>query len=160
MRIIRDLQVYKRTIITILVCACFGLCVAQKPTKKDGQLLIEKTLAYLKVSDEMAFTQMWHQPGDKDPTQQIPFGLPEIKEQFKEMKTFLDTILMINKIPDKIKIVKLNDVEKKEFASDFKLSALFNYSEFYAKELSFFLVYRDEKWMYKNAPNYTTMPAQ
>lgn len=128
---------------------------AQKPTKKEGQLFIDKTLTYLKTSDEAAFIQLWHPRNEKDPEQQIPFGITEIKEHFKEMKVFLDTVLSSNKSPDKVIIEKLSSVESKEFNAKYKLRASFFYSNVYTKEISFYLVYLNDKWAYKYAPDYT-----
>lgn len=138
-----------------LLLGLFLTDLAQKPSSKEAQLLIDKTLTFLKTSDEASFIQLWHPKNEKDPEQQIPFGISEIKEHFKEMKVFLDTVLTSNKGPDKVKIEKLSSVESKEFNAKYKLRASFFYSKVYTKEISFYLVYLNDKWAYKFAPDYT-----
>ncbi|HRH10078.1 MAG TPA: hypothetical protein PLU73_01120 [Bacteroidia bacterium] len=145
----------KRYFLLTLLFGLFLATTAQKPAKKEAQLLIDKTLTFLKTSDEAAFIQLWHAKNENDPEQQIPFGITEIKEHFKEMKVFLDTVLSSNKSPDKVIIEKLSSVESREFNAKYKLRASFFFSDVYTKEISFYLVYLNDKWAYKYAPDYT-----
>lgn len=146
-----------RYFLVLLLFCILSAAKAQKPGTKEAELLIDKTLTFLKTSDESAFIQLWHLKNEKEPEHQVPFGVTEIREHFKEMKVFLDTVLSSNSKPDKIKIEKLSSVESAEYAVKYKLWARFSYSENYSKEISFYLLYSNDKWGYRHAPDYTVI---
>jgi hypothetical protein len=126
---------------------------SQKLSKKDASILIDKTLTYLKVSDELAFMHLWQLTTSEENKHQVAFSNAEIKEHFKEMKIFLDTAITKNLSPT-ISIEKLNKVEGEEYSATHKLTACFVFDTFITKCLAFYLVNNKANWYYRFSPDY------
>ncbi|MBK9285583.1 MAG: hypothetical protein IPM51_14880 [Sphingobacteriaceae bacterium] len=144
--------------LTVLLIIFTLPCIfAQKLQKKDAELLLDKTITFLKVSDEMSFVQLWDLNNVDSSNHQIQFTIKDIKEHFKELKLFLDTAIN-NRLPIKdIEVNKLDKIEQAEYLSKYKISGYFDYPNSVTKGISFYVNFKKGAWYYKFSPDYTVL---
>ena len=139
------------------MCLVLGLgynLSAQKLQKKDAELLLQKTITYLKVSDEMAFVKLWDLENPDSLNHQVQFTMLELKEHYRELKTFLDTAIHKNLPIVRVEVDKLDKIEQTEYLSKFKISGYFEYPNSVTKGIAFFVNQKDGNWYFKFAPDY------
>jgi hypothetical protein len=121
--------------------------------------LLTKTFTYLKVSDEQAFLGQWlyDLPLRSD---EVPYMREDAREDFRELRSFLDTVLQRGTPFHGTTVEKLGKLEAKSLKAKYRISAYFEVTEKYAKGVSFYVDYVEEKWLYRSAPELHTRSSE
>jgi hypothetical protein len=151
-----DYKNMKTTFTLAIFCFC-SILNAQKLDKKTATQLFEKTIVFLKVSDEVSFTNLWKLDDRSAPYQQVPFNKQDVRSHFEELKVFLDTAINRNFKIDDLEIEKLDELEKTQYSAKYNIKAWFKYDENYYKGFGFNVDFIDNKWVFRFAPDYSIL---
>ena len=129
---------------------------SQTLSKNEADKLLYKTLTYLKTNDTATFIGMWHLDGAKWPYHERAFDKRDVKEDFKELRKFLDTALTENYKIEDIEVEK-QDKNDKDYITAYKIKAWFKYNDddTYTKGMGFNVDYINKKWCYRYSPDYS-----
>ena len=145
----------KKIITAIIMCALlYATAHGQTITKKEARDLLEKAWSYLKTSDTAAFISLWMPDNSSVSYHKRPYTKQEIKNDFIQVKDFLDTALTRNLIIDNIEIEKEN-LENTD--TKYWIKAWFKYDEHYYKGFGFYVAYKNEKWVVRDSPSTSAM---
>lgn len=145
----------KKITTLIIILSAFTInTFAQKISKQEAQVLLDKAFTSLKNSDTTSFLNLWLFDNMNDPAEEKPFTIKDAKTTFTEIKVFLDTALVNNMRIDEVEITDMN----KQFGATYKIKAYYKYNAktHYIKAVGYRIDYINKKWVFRFHPEYTS----
>jgi hypothetical protein len=133
----------------IALTLMFQLSFGQKISKREATELLEKTVASLKANDTTAFASLWYLDSIGRPYDKSLFTRQDIREEFNELKIFLDTALAKNMPFDYVDVEKISHWEKYKVKYKIKAWYLYDAKRKYYKGFGVLIAYIDNKWVYR-----------
>jgi hypothetical protein len=140
----------KKIITLTVICLTITLnSFGQKISKKEAQLILDKTLGYLKTNDTASFVNLWYFDETPRPYNKKVYKRQDAVEEFIALKSFLDTALTKSLPFDEIDVEKMDSYD--QYKVKYKIKAWFKYddSKKYYKGYGFLIDNINGKWVFR-----------